>query len=193
MTRILYDSINAADFPASGFDATAGYTSGNWPSSAAILRRFPHLPHLTIAISARRDAQCLDVEPGDATPEEAPAWFDRQKTLGVATPVIYCQASTTATIRAVMGRRDYLMWSAHYTGKAHICGPGSCSYPQADGTQWSDKGPRGENVDQSLISDRFYAAIGGSTPPPTLPPPATLTGAGVPLMMAAAAHITADA
>ena len=162
MAYTLYDSINPASFPGSGFDATAGYVGGKWPSSAGIRARFPNLPHLTIAVNSRQDAQCLDVEPGDASPDEAPGWADRQAARGVDTPIIYCSASAMGAVRAAMGGRRYLLWSAHYTGRPHICGTG-CGYPQADGTQWYDHGPNGENVDQSLISDEFYAAIGGSS------------------------------
>ena len=97
----------------------------------------------------------LDVEPGDATPEEAPAWFDRRP----GNRIIYCMASMANQVKAVMGGRDYLLWSAHYNGVPHICGPGACAYPQADATQWSDKGPRGENVDQSVLSEKFYTEI----------------------------------
>lgn len=160
MTYTMFDSVNAAAFPPTGFDATAGYTTGRYPSSTAIQARFPNIPHVTIAVTARVDADCLDVEPGDATPAEAPGWFDRRP----ANRIIYCAASTINQIRAVMGSRDYLLWSAHYTGKPHICGSG-CGYPAADATQWLDRGPNGENVDQSLLSDHFWASITGDDMP----------------------------
>lgn len=160
MPYVMYDSVNAADFPASGFQVTAGYVAGRYPSSKPILARFPNIPHLTIAVTARQDADCLDVEPGDATPAEAPGWFDRQKARGVAVPVIYCMASWIGQVKAAMGNRNYLLWSAHYNGVPHICGTHpSCNYPKVDATQWADKGPRGENVDQSLLSDHFYTTI----------------------------------
>lgn len=179
----MFDSVNAAAFPSGGFDATAGYVPGcGYPSSAAIRARFPHLPHLTIATFARLDAQCFDVEPRAGTPAECPGWFDRPGTGNI----IYCMASMTNQVRAAMGNRKYFLWSAHYTGRPHICGNG-CGYPSADATQWIDHGPRGENVDQSLLSDAFYRAIGGAEPPPPLPP--TIIATGMPTLMAAAANL----
>ena len=159
----MFDSVSAEAFPDSGFDATAGYVAGRYPSSGPIKKRFPNLPHLTIAVTSKQDAQCLDVEPGDAIPEEAPGWFDRAGT----GDIIYSMAGWSSLVIAAMGERKFLLWSAHYTGRPHICGPDSCGYPQADATQWTDKGPNGENVDQSLISDRFYSAIGGKVAPPS--------------------------
>jgi hypothetical protein len=181
MTWTMFDSISASSFPAGGFDATAGYLPGSgWPSSAAIRKRFPDKPHLTITTKAAYAAMCLDVEPRAATPAQAPGWFDRADT----GPVVYYMASWGAQVRAAMGSRDYIRWSAHYTGHPHICGPGQCGYPQADGTQWIDHGPGGENVDQSLINERFWKALGGQggTVEPAKP---SIVGAGVPVLMAA--------
>jgi hypothetical protein len=67
-----------------------------------------------------------------------------------------------AQVKAMMGDRNYLLWSAHYNGRPHVCSPSECGYPAADATQWADKGPNGENVDQSLLSDKFYTTITGA-------------------------------
>jgi len=187
MPYTMFDSISASSFPASGFDATAGYVAGTgYPSSASIRKRFPGLPHLTIATFARLDAQCFDVEPRAGTPAECPAWFDRPGTGNV----IYCMASWTSQVRAAMGNREYFLWSAHYTGRPHLCGTG-CGYPAADATQWLDHGPRGENVDQSLLSDAFYRNIGGTAPPP--PPKPSIVGVGTTVTVAAAAYLASSA
>ena len=179
MTRTMYDSVTVGAIPQDGA-ATAGYVNGRYTNSAAMRSRFPHLPHVSIAVFASADAMCLDVEPGDATVAQAPGWCDRQHARGVDLPIIYTSASQVASVRAAMGARRYLLWSAHYTGRAHICGAG-CGYPAADATQWIDRGPHGENVDITLMSDRFYAAISGGTvaaasaaasPAPASPAPA---------------------
>lgn len=159
MTHTMWDSANALAIPVGGgpADATAGYLPGSgYPSSAEMRRRVPNKPHVTITTTARVDADCLDVEPRCATPGEAPGWFDRAP----GNRIIYCPASWTSQLRAALGNRNYLLWSAHYTGKSHICGSG-CGYPQADATQWIDHGPAGENVDQSALGDKFWAAIAG--------------------------------
>ena len=163
--HILYDSVNAAAIQG-GMVATAGYVDGNWANSAAMRAAHPNLPHVSIAVFARHDADALDCEPGDATVYEAPGWADRQYARGVTLPIIYTSASNIAELRRVMGGRNFLLWSAHYTYNAHVCG--SCGYPGADATQFADKGPNGENVDLTLMSDAFYVAIGGAS---SLPAP----------------------
>lgn len=158
MTRILFDSVDPAMFPDPGkvpFDATAGYVNGRWPSSAGILKRFPNLPHVSITVNSTGNAMCLDVEPGDATPADVPAWLDRQYARGLTKPVIYCGNGDIAEVRRLCGPRPFWWWSANWTRVAHID-------PGADATQWDDKGPNGEGVDQSQISDAFYASLPGA-------------------------------
>jgi hypothetical protein len=55
-------------------------------------------------------------------------------------------------------RTQFLVQSAHYTGVAHICGPDACGYPQADGTQYADKGKLGQNTDLNVFAAHFLRA-----------------------------------
>ncbi|MGZ4533737.1 MAG: hypothetical protein ACXVXP_15505, partial [Mycobacteriaceae bacterium] len=165
MTLTMFDSIYVDKIPATGMDAVAGYVGGNWPTYAALVKRFPHLPALSIAVTSQQDGQCLDVETGDATPALVPGWLDRQATLHPGrTPIIYCSASWVPAVRTNAGGRKYLLWSAHYGKGPHICSPTVCGYQQADATQWTDKGPNGETVDQTVMSPAFLAAF---APKPT--------------------------
>jgi peptidoglycan hydrolase-like protein with peptidoglycan-binding domain len=167
MTLLMFDSIYVSSIPSTGMDAVAGYVGGHWPTYAALVARFPHLPALSIAVTSEQDAQCLDVETGDATPALVPGWLDRQAQLHPdRTPIIYCSASWIPAVRTAAGQRKYLLWSAHYGKGLHICSPSGCGYQQADATQWTDKGPNGETVDQTLMSPAFLAAF---TPAPTAP------------------------
>lgn len=173
----MFDSVSALSFPTSGFNAVAGYVGGRWPDFNSIRARFPHTPALSIAVNATQDAQCLDVEPGDATPSQAPAWWGTQHRLHPArTSIIYCSASTTATVRSLMGKRHYFLWSAHYGKGAHICSPSVCGYPAADATQWTNSGPHGENVDQTLMSSAFFYAF---APHPVIPAAAPVLREGL--------------
>jgi peptidoglycan hydrolase-like protein with peptidoglycan-binding domain len=166
MTLTMFDSINVADIPSTGMDAVAGYVGGNWPTFPALVKRFPHLPALSIAVNASQDAQCLDVEKGDATPADVPFWLDKQARLHPdRTPIIYTSASQIAAVRAAAGRRRYLLWSAHYGSGQHICG--SCGYPGADATQFDDHGAHGEHIDRTIMSPAFLAAF--APPPPKVP------------------------
>lgn len=159
----MYDSINLSVIPADAV-AVAGYVDGHWITAAALRNRFPRARLLTIAVFASSNAECLDVETGDATPAQAPGWVARQQARGVYRPVLYCSVSgvpallgTLATARIT--RSQVRLWSAHYTKTAHICGPGTCAYPgladDCDGTQFTDTA-RGLPLDESLLAPTFF-------------------------------------
>jgi hypothetical protein len=161
------DSITVANLPLKGYDAYAGYTSGRWPTFPALRELLAELGvHLlSIAVSASADADCLDVEPGDATNAQAPGWVMRQQARGADRPVVYTSASNLAALIETLrqhgiARSQVRCWSAHYTHHAHICGPGQCEYPQADGTQWTDQAPgnHGSKIDESLLAAGFFGA-----------------------------------
>jgi hypothetical protein len=58
---------------------------------------------------------------------------------------------------ASIARSAVRLWSAHYTGQAHICGPGTCGAlsENADGTQWTPTAG-GLVLDQSLLLENFF-------------------------------------
>lgn len=162
-SRAMFDSVDVAQIPASA-TAVAGYTGGSWPTYWDLVKKFPHASVLDIAIVASYDATCLDVEAGDATPAEAPAWVRRQHARGVRRPVVYCSVSAMDDLlaeleRAGIKRKSVRLWTAHYTFAPHICGPHSCGELRsttADGTQWTDQA-LGRNLDQSLLHEGFFA------------------------------------
>jgi hypothetical protein len=65
-TDTMYDSTNALGIPESSGAAKAGYVNGSWPSFAAIVKRFPLDPHVSITVTSQGTADFLDVELGDA-------------------------------------------------------------------------------------------------------------------------------
>lgn len=160
---VMFDSVTIEEIPASA-KAVAGYTGGNWPTYWELVKRFPHAQILDIAIAASYDATCLDVEAGDASPAEAPAWVRRQHQRGVKRPVVYCSASGMDQLlslleQAGIGRHEVRVWSAHYTFAPHVCGPHSCGELRsttADATQWTDQA-LGRNLDQSLVREGFFS------------------------------------
>lgn len=182
----MFDDIVATTLP-SGLDyAYAGYVNGLWPIFPEVVKRFPVAAKkgllLDITVFASGNATALDIENGDATIDQAPAWFERQVTQGVYRPVLYIQASNMKALEQEMAsahitRSAYRLWIAHYTDKAHLCSPDACGYglSEADATQWTEKA-LGMSLDQSILLPDFFAARPAPKPAPTpAPAPAVPT------------------
>jgi hypothetical protein len=164
VTLTMYDSTDVSALPR-GADAYAGYVDGNWPTFAALKRRFSasgaHL--LSIAVFASGHADCLDIESGDATNAQAPAWVDRELTDGAHRPCLYTSVDNmNALVRTLSGagisRGKIRLWSAHYGRGKHICGPGTCGLTRhaCDGTQWTDTA-LGRSLDESVLLSNFFS------------------------------------
>lgn len=158
---VMYDDVNVDLIPADA-QYIAVYADGTYENAAKIRARFPKATLLRIDVRGSfRLGDCLDVEPGDATNADAVGWFRaREGHTSTPKPVLYTSASNIAALVATMAaagiaRSRYFVWSAHYNDREHICG--SCGYPQADGTQWTDKA-LGRSLDQSLMQGYVFAA-----------------------------------
>lgn len=153
----MYDSVTASEIPSTA-QAAAGYVGGNWPTAHLLAGKFPHV--LTIAVNAGEDAECLDIENGDATPAQAVAWVRRQLARGVKRPAVYCSLwlAWGVWLRlkvARIKRGQVRIFTAHYTYKPHRCGP-LCGLPtRADATQFTDHA-LGRNLDASLCAPDFF-------------------------------------
>jgi hypothetical protein len=165
MTITMYDSVTVANLPKDA-DCLAGYVGGLFPTFPQLRKLFPQARLLSIAVNAGQDADCLDIENGDATDAEAPAWVKRQLRHGEPRPCLYTSAGNVADLIATIeaagiARAQVRIWSAHYGRGKHICGPGVCGFPAADGTQWTDTAPgnHGSEIDESVLKDGFF---GGS-------------------------------
>jgi hypothetical protein len=170
VTLTMYDSVNVGTLP-HGADAYAGYVQGAFPTFAALKRLFAasgaHL--LSIAVFASGNADCLDIEPGDATIAQAPRWVKRQLARGAHRPCLYTSVSNMDALVTTLGgagipRAEVRLWSAHYGQGKHICGPGTCGLTRhaCDGTQWTDTA-LGRILDESILLNDFFS----------LPAPAT--------------------
>jgi hypothetical protein len=170
VTLTMYDSTNVGTLP-HGAGAYAGYVQGAFPTFAALQRLFSasgaHL--LSIAVFASGDADCLDIEPGDATIAQAPGWVKRQLARGAHRPCLYTSVSNMDALVTTLGgagisHAEVRLWSAHYGQGKHICGPATCGLTRhaCDGTQWTDAA-LGRSLDESILLSDFFSA----------PPPAT--------------------
>ena len=144
-----------------------------WPTYAQLEKNFPHARLLDITVNAETNANCLDVENGDATIEQAPDWVKRQIARKVYRPCLYTSAGNLRALVATMSAAGvpplaYRVWSAHYTGQRHLCAPFSCGFgvTEVDGTQFTSKA-NGHSLDESVLNPEFF-----DTPPapePALP------------------------
>jgi hypothetical protein len=158
---VMYDSVTLNAIPPDA-KAVAGYVGGRFLTYPTILVRWPKARHLSIAVASTQDAECLDVELGDAPPSLAPAWVKRQRARGVVRPVVYTSVSGAQALVNLLEangvpRQAIRLWTAHYTHREHLCGP-SCGFGLrgvADATQWTDKA-LGRNLDQSLTTRGFW-------------------------------------
>jgi hypothetical protein len=194
----MYDAVTIENIPGSA-TVVAGYVDGTKvrPNFKPLCENFPHATHLPIAVFAHDDADCLDVELGDARPDQVPDWYHRQKARGVARPVIYADLTRMKQVLDVLSahniaRSSVRLWSAHYPesldklqalGKeqlealnnrwAHICGPHPDGCGQIgiamDGTQFTNWA-HSKSLDQSLLRDDFF----GPAQPQVQPPPVSV-------------------
>lgn len=161
MTITMYDSVNISQLPKDA-QAYAGYVNGHWPTYTGLKAKFPLANILSIAVTAAADAECLDIETGDAINGQAPGWVKRQLARGVKRPVLYTSVSNVNALVHILAMAGYTgddvrIWSAHYGAGEHICGPTTCKQTMidCDGTQWTDMS-HGINLDQSLLNDDFF-------------------------------------
>src|SRR4051812_10696079 len=108
MTRLMYDT---TDIPATSIPPTAqmvaGYVNGSWPSFNAVRQRAPGAAAVSIAVNTSADADVLDVETGDARPDQTHDWVARQKARGLHRPSIYCPSSSYGAVRN--GTREFVL------------------------------------------------------------------------------------
>lgn len=157
---VMYDSVDVSRIPADA-PAVAGYVNGIFTTWPDILRKFPHARKLSIAVTSAANADCLDIEPGNATPANAVAWYRRQRQRGVKRPVMYANVSTMPLVLNVLrnagiGREAVRVWTAHYGRGEHLCGP-KCGFGMptvADGTQWIER--HDLNLDINVLQPDFF-------------------------------------
>ena len=139
---VMYDAItqSVSQMPTDG-DIYAGYDDGSFNDVGAIIARFPDKPVVSIDVLAANQAQCLDVETGDAKVSDIDPWLANFALTGPVfdLPIIYMSVDLARSAFPTKHPNGCLLWSAHYTGTTpHICGPNTCGrLPyNADMTQW---------------------------------------------------------
>lgn len=165
----MYDSTNGDNIPANAV-LMMGYINGAWQSYYVMVTRFglTQVTILSITVKAHNTdgswvlADILDVENGDATPEEAPGWTQAMRLAGRPIIAPYCSrlSKWPAVLAAFKAQNiappDFII--ADYTGQPHLV-PGSVA------TQWTDNG----NIyDISQTNGSWPYSV--TVPDPPLPP-----------------------
>ena len=153
--KFMYDSVNAHNLPL-GADYYAGYVAGNWPNFIEISKMFPKKRVVSIAVQADQNAQVLDVERGDATADQVPAWVVRMRKTGRKRPTIYTSRSNYPEICAALDAAKVAhpdFWIADWTGEPH-------AIPNAVAVQYLST----DLFDKTCITDAYWP-----NPKPHLP------------------------
>jgi hypothetical protein len=176
--------LDTVDDPArtfSGLDveAVAAYGNGKFANFKAAKKEFPGSHVLEIDVSGEGIGNTGDFEAGDMAYSHAGAWAKARLKAGVKRPVIYFSASNWQEVMgslkaAGVDRKDVRIWTAHYTGRPHLCSPACKNLGitgRADATQWGSaqasgtlpKPYAGRNVDVSKTAPKFFAGSAVST------------------------------
>lgn len=160
--RLQYDSVSVGNIP-SDAKAAAFYVDGRYANGDAVKGQAPHARYTSIAVFASGAADCLDIEPGNATISEAAGWFRKMKKLRPKRkPIFYIAAASADELVSALRnsgiRRDqYILWTAHYGTGEHFCGEGSCPYAKSagkvDATQFTTNN---ETLDESICRPSFW-------------------------------------
>lgn len=155
MSRIMYDGIYPSEVPLTPApDLIGGYVGGNWPDFLAMCQRYPNAIPVSIAVAPDENAQVFDCENGNGTPDEMPAWVQRQRSLGTD-PSVYCNQSTwPAVINAFHTANvpEPHYWIANYDGVQVI--PAGAVAKQYGGVTTKDsQGNVIQSYDISIVAD----------------------------------------
>ena len=145
---LIYDSVNPQAIP--GDPVIATYADGPNPDPPSSVAAFSHVLWIDIDASDPQ-ANALDIEPGCATPSEAPGWVSARLSADPHTvAILYTMISEWPTVQADVSSLPSWMqsrirwWIADPTGSPHIV-------PGSQATQWY----WGQNYDISTALPGF--------------------------------------
>lgn len=102
--RIWFDATTLANIPPNP-DGVFAYVDGKYRNYGEALVMFPHATVVSVAVDPAHDAQVLDCEKGDATPEQCPSWAVRQRVRG-SVPYVYCSGSAWPAVKDAFDRHQ---------------------------------------------------------------------------------------
>jgi hypothetical protein len=116
------DSVTIGNDP-SNVAVYAGYVAGDFINYDALVAAHPGKKFIAItpfALSGPK-ADCLDIEPGDSVPANAPTFFHEWAPLNTNKPIFYASIDNMSDVinaltAAGIKRDQYYLWEAHYDG-----------------------------------------------------------------------------
>lgn len=159
---LMFDSVSPELIPADA-PMIAGYVNGQFRWTAADWARFPHARQVRINVTGNPadGGDCLDVEQGDATPAQAPIWYDARHAAGVRNLAIYCNRSTLPAVNKAMGTRTFYRWIATLDGTLLV--------GKYAAVQFAGASAAGINVDVSAVWNEHWHAPAAPVPRPPGP------------------------
>lgn len=146
--RTMYDSVDASAIPTTA-TIVAGYVDGAYVWTEGDWARFPRATKVRIAVFATtHDGHVLDVEQGNATPDQAPGWVLGRRAYGID-PTVYCSLSAWTTLRNAFIHANVAAphwWVAHYNGVEAVP-------VGAVAAQYADDIMLGKHYDLSAVAD----------------------------------------
>jgi hypothetical protein len=156
----MFDSVSATEIPREAA-LVAGYGDGAYKWTPQDWALFPPARCVVIATTAGFfTAIVLDVEAGDATPEQAPLWIVGAKRATGWVPTLYGTKATLDRCRLIVANAglDCDFWLADWTGIPHLAaGYAACQYA-APGHG------AGGHFDQSVVAAWWPRTVGTPRP-----------------------------
>lgn len=119
MTRTMYDSTDPNTIPRTA-ELVAGYVNGDFKWEPHAWSHWPRQREVHIDVNATypQDSDVLDIERGDAGPNQARAWIEERVKYGRAC-LYFSRDNMDAVEAAITGLPGVDVWVADWTGVAH--------------------------------------------------------------------------
>lgn len=143
---VQWDTTGQLPFPA---PLQARYANGKYRSKLEYVRG---LVYIDVLGNLPNGASWLDVENGDATPQDVPRWLDERAPFGEGG--IYCNRANIGQVEEAAGDREHLLWVSTLDGTMDFTLPSGHGHLVA--IQLYPQAMLGFHADLSVVVDQGY-------------------------------------
>jgi hypothetical protein len=154
-TRIMYDSTTPAAIPRSA-EMVAGYVNGEFAWTKEEWSLFPHAAKVHISVRAVNDGNVLDIETGDATPDQAPTWVKARRQAGHIRPTLYVNRANAEAAIAACEKEQLQPGHQFWIWLATLDGSDPHDLPGIVAIQDKSAAMLGFNADASTVFDATW-------------------------------------